>query len=221
MILNMNITKYELLIILLPPFDVDRIDMFCLTVIDILDKLKIKAFIVKTWRNNLDTNTRMAWYLHFIIDTQFVLTTCFIKRVKQSIKFEGIITRWHLFCICLDKTYKELIVCDINISMGCQLFKKINKKTRNKNTSKCSNGSNDGSFQELKWPWLLKPYDRYKDMTFLQNYITDYGEILSRKITKLNNKTHRKLCKEIKRYRNLGLISKTKPILEEGQDSDI
>ncbi|PIM94946.1 30S ribosomal protein S18 [Candidatus Hodgkinia cicadicola] len=163
----------------------------------------------------------MAWYLHFIIDTQFVLTTCFIKRVKQSIKFEGIITRWHLFCICLDKTYKELIVCDINISMGCQLFKKINKKIRNKNTSKCSNGSNDGSFQELKWPWLLKSYDRYKDMTFLQNYITDYGEILSRKITKLNNKTHRKLCKEIKRYRNLGLISKTKPILEEGQDSDI
>ena len=63
--------------------------------------------------------------------------------------------------------------------------------------------------------------DRYKDMTILQNYITDYGEILSRKITKLNNKTHRKLCKEIKRYRNLGLISKTKPILEESQDSDI
>ncbi len=216
-----NMKRYELIVILLPTFDADRIETFISTVIDILYKLRIKAFIIKTWRNNLNTSTMLAWYLHFIVDTQFVLTTCVLKRIKQSIRFDGLITRWHLFSVKLNRTDKKPTVHVVNKLSEYKLSKDINMVEQNENISRCSNESCGIFLQELKWPWLLQPIDRYKNITILQNYITDYGEIMSRKVTKLNKKIHRKLCKEVKRYRNLGLISKTKPIPEVDQDSDI
>ncbi|PIM96642.1 30S ribosomal protein S18 [Candidatus Hodgkinia cicadicola] len=150
-----------------------------------------------------------------------MLTTCLLKQVKQSIKFNGLITRWHLFSAYSNEINKKSMVYSANKLLEYNSSKNINVKGQDENISKYSSESYNIPLQESKWPWVLHPLDRYKDINIFQSYITDCGEIMPRKVTKLNKKTHRKLCKEIKRYRNLGLILKTKSILEVERDSDI
>lgn len=46
----------------------------------------------------------------------------------------------------------------------------------------------------------------YKNVALLQNFLTELGCIPSRKICGLSRKKHKKLSREIKRCRNLGLL---------------
>lgn len=47
----------------------------------------------------------------------------------------------------------------------------------------------------------------YKDIPFLQKYLTDRGKILSRRITGISAKDQRQIAAAIKRARFLGLLS--------------
>ena len=46
----------------------------------------------------------------------------------------------------------------------------------------------------------------YKDIPLLQNYLTDRGKILSRRLTGVTGKQQRELSASIKRARYLGLL---------------
>ncbi|PIM95743.1 30S ribosomal subunit protein S6 [Candidatus Hodgkinia cicadicola] len=60
-------------------------------------KLGMEIAVVKYWNGDLRTRKELLWYLHYIINTQFSLTTKILKQIKQSIKFNNIIMRWYLF----------------------------------------------------------------------------------------------------------------------------
>lgn len=46
----------------------------------------------------------------------------------------------------------------------------------------------------------------YKDVALLQSYLSELGHMLSRAETGLSSKQHRKLIKEVKKSRHLGLL---------------
>ncbi|XXM93666.1 30S ribosomal protein S18 [Candidatus Hodgkinia cicadicola] len=47
----------------------------------------------------------------------------------------------------------------------------------------------------------------YKNVALLQTYLSELGHVLPRLRTGLNNKQHRKLVKEVKKCRQLGLLA--------------
>ncbi|PIM96394.1 30S ribosomal protein S18 [Candidatus Hodgkinia cicadicola] len=158
--------------------------------------------------------------MHFIINARSRLTTCVLKRIKQSIRVGNIAMRWHLF----SRSRKD----DNNKPMVCINSKLLKDRTlidgregleeMDKNMSRCSGLVGDVSSLRLGGFWLSCLIGRYKDMTYIQNYITESGKIMARKTTRLNKKDHKDICREIKRYRNLGLISKTNPLIEIEKD---
>jgi len=87
--------------------------------------------------------------------------------------------------------------------------KSKNLKRRNSNSlSKLSLfQKNDNRFSK-KCPLSKKdaPIIDYKNIGLLKNYITDNGKILSSKITSVSFNKQRKLTKEIKKAKILGLI---------------
>ena len=89
-------------------------------------------------------------------------------------------------------------------------------KRRNKNFKKRSSNSlnklslfqkNDGKFSK-KCPLSKKnaPVIDYKNISLLKSYVTDNGKILSSKITSVSFSKQRKLTKEIKKAKILGLL---------------
>ena len=66
---------------------------------------------------------------------------------------------------------------------------------------------NDNRFSK-KCPFSAKnaPIIDYKNLSLLQKYITDNGKILSSKITSVSFNKQKKLTKEIKKAKILGLI---------------
>lgn len=91
-------------------------------------------------------------------------------------------------------------------------MKRRNKKFKKKNSNSLSKLSlfqrNDGKFSKKKCPLSIKnsPKIDYKNINLLRKYISDNGKILSTKITSVSFNKQRKLTKEIKKAKILGLI---------------
>tara|TARA_A100001011_G_scaffold192014_1_gene200698 strand:- start:323 stop:595 length:273 start_codon:yes stop_codon:yes gene_type:complete len=90
-------------------------------------------------------------------------------------------------------------------------MKRKNKKFQKKNSNSLSKLSlfqkNDGKFSK-RCPLSVKnaPVIDYKNISLLKKYTSDNGKIISSKITSVSYSKQRKLTKEIKKAKVLGLI---------------
>ena len=90
-------------------------------------------------------------------------------------------------------------------------MKRKNKKFKKKNSNSLNKLSlfqkNDGKFSK-KCPLSIKnaPTIDYKNVSLLRKYVSDNGKIISSKITSVSFNKQRKLTKEIKKAKILGLI---------------
>jgi small subunit ribosomal protein S18 len=90
-------------------------------------------------------------------------------------------------------------------------MKRKNKKFQKRGPSSLSKLSlfqkNDGKFSK-KCPLSIKngPIVDYKNVSLLKKYISDNGKIISSKITSVSFSKQKKLTREIKRAKILGLI---------------
>ena len=90
-------------------------------------------------------------------------------------------------------------------------MKRRNKKFQKKGSNSLNKLSlfqrNDGKFSK-KCPLSLKnaPIVDYKNINLLKKYISDNGKIISSKITSVSFNKQKKLTREIKKAKVLGLI---------------
>ncbi len=90
-------------------------------------------------------------------------------------------------------------------------MKRRNKKFQKKNSNSLNKLSlfqkSDGRFSK-KCPLSVKngPKIDYKNINLLRKYISDNGKILSSKITSVSYSKQRRLTKEIKKAKILGLV---------------
>ena len=90
-------------------------------------------------------------------------------------------------------------------------MKRRNKKFQKRGSSSLNKLSlfqkNDGKFSK-KCPLSIKnaPLIDYKNVVLLKKYISDNGKITSSKISSVSSSKQRKLTKEIKKAKILGLI---------------
>ena len=90
-------------------------------------------------------------------------------------------------------------------------MKRKNKKFQKKGNNSLSKLSlfqkGDGKFSK-KCPLSIKnaPVIDYKNINLLKKYITDNGKILSSKITSVSFSKQKKLTREIKKAKILGLV---------------
>ena len=90
-------------------------------------------------------------------------------------------------------------------------MKRKNKKFQKRGTNTLNKLSlfqkNDGKFSK-KCPLSVKdaPIIDYKNISLLKKYISDNGKILSSKITSVSFNKQKKLTREIKKAKILGLI---------------
>lgn len=90
-------------------------------------------------------------------------------------------------------------------------MKRRNKKFQKKGTNSLTKLSlfqkNDGKFSK-KCPLSIKnaPIVDYKNISLLKKYVTDNGKIVSSKITSVSFSKQKKLTREIKRAKSLGLL---------------
>ena len=85
--------------------------------------------------------------------------------------------------------------------------KKFQKKSFNSLNQLSLFQKNDGKFSK-KCPLSLKgaPIVDYKNVSLLKKYISDNGKILSSKITSVSFSKQKKLTREIKKAKLLGLL---------------
>jgi small subunit ribosomal protein S18 len=85
--------------------------------------------------------------------------------------------------------------------------KKFQKRGSNSLTKLSLFQKNDGKFSK-KCPLSIKdaPVVDYKNVSLLKKYISDNGKILSSKITSVSFSKQKKLTREIKKAKILGLI---------------
>tara|TARA_X000000950_G_scaffold269460_1_gene348103 strand:- start:4872 stop:5144 length:273 start_codon:yes stop_codon:yes gene_type:complete len=90
-------------------------------------------------------------------------------------------------------------------------MKRKNKKYQKRGTNSLNKLSlfqkNDGKFSR-KCPLSLKnaPILDYKNVSLLKKYVSDNGKVISSKITSVSFGKQKKLTKEIKKAKILGLI---------------
>ena len=90
-------------------------------------------------------------------------------------------------------------------------MKRKNKKFQKKNSNSLSKLSlfqkNDGKFSK-RCPLSIKnaPIVDYKNVSLLKKYISDNGKIIYSKITSVSFSKQKKLTREIKKAKILGLI---------------
>ena len=90
-------------------------------------------------------------------------------------------------------------------------MKRNNKKKHKKNSNSINKLSlfqkNDGKFSK-KCPLSVKnaPIVDYKNISLLKKYVSDNGKIVSSKITSVSFNKQKKLTREIKRAKILGLL---------------
>ena len=90
-------------------------------------------------------------------------------------------------------------------------MKRKNKKFQKRGSNSLNKLSlfqkNDGKFSK-KCPFSVKdaPIIDYKNISLLRKYISDNGKIISSKITSVSFGKQKKLTKEIKKAKILGLI---------------
>ena len=85
--------------------------------------------------------------------------------------------------------------------------KKFQKKSQNSLSKLSLFQKNDGRYSK-KCPLSIKngPIVDYKNISLLKKYLSDNGKILSSKITSVSYNKQRKLTREIKKAKILGLI---------------
>ena len=85
--------------------------------------------------------------------------------------------------------------------------KKFQKKVQNSLNKLSLFQKNDGRFSK-KCPLSVKnaPIVDYKNVSLLRKYVSENGKILSSKITSVSFNKQRKLTKEIKKAKILGLL---------------
>ena len=92
-----------------------------------------------------------------------------------------------------------------------QVMKRRNKKFQKKGSNSLNKLSlfqkNDGKFSR-KCPLSIKngPIVDYKNISLLKKYVSDNGKILSSKITSVSFAKQKKLTREIKKAKILGLM---------------
>tara|TARA_B100001989_G_C24246081_1_gene319754 strand:+ start:207 stop:479 length:273 start_codon:yes stop_codon:yes gene_type:complete len=90
-------------------------------------------------------------------------------------------------------------------------MKRKNKKFQKRNSNSLSKLSlfqkSDGKFSK-KCPLSIKnaPIIDYKNVSILKKYMSDNGKIISSKITSVSYNKQKKLTKEIKKAKILGLL---------------
>ena len=90
-------------------------------------------------------------------------------------------------------------------------MKRKNKKFQKKSSNSLNKLSlfqkNDGKFSK-KCPLSIKnaPIIDYKNINLLKKYVSDNGKIISSKITSVSFKNQKKLTREIKKAKILGLV---------------
>ena len=90
-------------------------------------------------------------------------------------------------------------------------MKRKNKKFQKRNSNSLNKLSlfqkNDGKFSK-KCPLSIKnaPIVDYKNISLLKKYVSDNGKIISSKITSVSFGKQKKLTKEIKKAKILGLL---------------
>ena len=90
-------------------------------------------------------------------------------------------------------------------------MKRKNKKFQKKNSNSLNKLSlfqkADGKFSK-KCPLSIKnaPIIDYKNINLLKKYVSDNGKIISSKITSVSFKKQKKLTREIKKAKILGLV---------------
>jgi small subunit ribosomal protein S18 len=90
-------------------------------------------------------------------------------------------------------------------------MKRKNKKFQKKGSNSLSKLSlfqrNDGKFSK-KCPLSIKnaPIIDYKNITLLKKYVSDNGKIVSSKISSVSYSKQKKLTREIKKAKILGLL---------------
>ena len=84
---------------------------------------------------------------------------------------------------------------------------KFNKKGSNSLNKLSLFQKNDGKFSK-KCPLSIKnaPVIDYKNVSLLKKYISDNGKIISSKITSVSYNKQKKLTREIKKAKILGLV---------------
>ena len=91
-------------------------------------------------------------------------------------------------------------------------MKRKNKKFQKRGNNVLNNLSlfqkKDGKFSKKKCPLSLKnaPIIDYKNVSLLKKYISDNGKIISAKFTSVSFSKQKKLNREIKRAKILGLL---------------
>ena len=91
-------------------------------------------------------------------------------------------------------------------------MKKKNRKFQKRGVNVLNNLSlfqkNDSKFSRKKCPLSSKnaPVIDYKNVSLLKKYMSDNGKIMSTKITSVSFNKQRKLTREIKKAKLLGLI---------------
>ena len=82
------------------------------------------------------------------------------------------------------------------------------KKRDSNSLSKLSLFQKNDSRYSKKCPWSVKnaPVIDYKNISLLKKYISDNGKIISSKITSVTFSKQKKLTREIKKAKILGLI---------------
>ena len=85
--------------------------------------------------------------------------------------------------------------------------KKFQKKGQNMLNKLSLFQKNDGRFSK-KCPLSIKnaPIVDYKNISLLKKYVSDNGKIISSKVTSVSFSKQRKLTKEIKKAKILGLL---------------
>ena len=108
----------------------------------------------------------------------------------------------------------DILQLNINPSIKSEYFKKKNNNEKNNkkfqelSLSKLSLfQKNDGKFSK-KCPLSVKnaPIIDYKNLPLLKKYVSENGKIISSKITSVSFGKQKKLTKEIKKAKILGLI---------------
>ena len=147
-------------------------------------------------------NYKKGFYIHF----KFEGNKDTLNEIEKKIKVDGSIIRY------LTVKYKKLDTkSEFFKKDKWFLMKRKNKKYQKKNNNSLSKLSlfqkNDGKFSK-KCPLSVKnaPVVDYKNINLLKKYVSDNGKIMSSKITSVSFNKQKKLTKEIKKAKILGLI---------------
>ena len=144
-------------------------------------------------------NYKKGFYIHY----KFEGNSQTLNEIEK-VKIDGSIIRH------LTVKYKSLIQ-KVNILKKKNNNEKNNKKFQKRGTNSLSKLSlfqkNDGKFSK-KCPLSVKnaPIIDYKNLPLLKKYVSENGKIISSKITSVSFGKQKKLTKEIKKAKILGLI---------------